>query len=701
MRRAIAAHQAGRLGEADRFYRAVLAAKPDQFDALHLLGVIASQRGQYAEADRLIGQALAVNPNVPGAHYNRGNALQELKQPQNALASYDKALALKPDYAEAWYNRGNCLAALGRPADAVASFDRALAGLSALAEGWNNRGNALKALERPQDALASYDRAIAIRPDYAEAHYNRGTVLEGLAGLEQALACYDRALAIRPDFADALNNRGSALLVLKRQAEAAACFTRLVEVAPDYDYAVGKWHHALLHCNDWTRHAEATARVAAAVAQGRRAALPFSFMAASDSPAAQLECARILAADKYPASPTPLWTGQRYDHDRIRIAYLSADFRDHPVAILIVGVLERHDRARFETIGISLAPEEQGAMGRRIKAACDRFVDVTRMADREVAVVLRAMEVDIAIDLTGYTHGNRTGILAHRPAPIQVNYLGFPGTMGAGYIDYIVADRHVAPAEHRPCYAESVVHLPDMYQANDAKRAIAAAAPSRADAGLPDKGFVFCCFNRNYKIMPGMFDRWMRLLARVDGSVLWLLEANDTATANLRREAERRGVAPQRLVFAARVRPDEHLARHRLADLFLDTLPYNAHTTASDALWAGLPILTCMGGAFPGRVAASLLRAAGLPELIASGLDDYDALAFRLATEPGLLAGLRARLARNRATCALFDTDRMRRHLESAYTTMWRRHQAGAEPADFAVDAIAGKTGSEGGSGPS
>lgn len=689
LRRAIAAHQTGRLDEAERYYRAVLAAKPDQFDALHLLGVIASQRGRHEEAEALIGRAIAANPNMPSAHYNRANALRALGRKEEALAGCDRALALKPAYPEAHYNRGNVLLDLARPAEALASYDAALEQLPGLVEAWNNRGNALRALGRAPDALASYDRAIALRPDYAEAHYNRGTVLEGLAGPQAALECYDRALALRPDFPDALNNRGSVLLVLRRQKDAADTFARLVQVAPDYDYAIGKWHHALLHCNDWAQHGEATARVDAAVAAGKRAALPFSFMAVSASPEAHLRCARTFAADRFPAASLPLWRGERYAHDRMRLAYLSADFRDHPVPILIAGVLEQHDRARFETTGVSLAPDDGSPMRRRLEGAFERFIDATRLDDGAVAQMLRSMEVDILVDLSGFTQGVRTGILARRPAPVQVNYLGFPGTMGADYIDYILADATVVPPEHHRYYAERVVTLPDMYQPNDRKRAIAAAAPTRAEAGLPAGGFVFCCFNKNYKIMPWMFDVWMRLLRQVEESVLWLLEANDTASANLRREAARRGVAPDRLVFAPRLRPDEHLARHALADLFLDTLPYNAHTTASDALWAGLPVLTCLGEAFPGRVAASLLKAAGLPELITRDMSAYEVLALSLVHDRAKLAGIRERLAANRASCALFDTDRMRRHLEAAYAAMWERYRRGEKPAAFAVEPVA------------
>ena len=369
----------------------------------------------------------------------------------------------------------------------------------------------------------------------------------------------------------------------------------------------------------------------------------------SGSAAAQLACARTFVADRFPAAATPLWRGERYRHDRIRVAYLSADFHEHATAHLIAGLFEMHDAARFELTAVSFGPETGDPMRERLRRAFPHFVDVRDRSDRDVAAMLRESEIDIAVDLKGFTANSRTGILALRPAPVQVNYLGYPGTMGAPYIDYIIADRHVIPPDHDIHYTEKVVRLPDAYQVNDATRRIAEPAPTRAEAGLPEAGFVFCCFNSNYKITPEIFAVWMRLLERVPGSVLWLLEGNPLASENLRAEAKRRGVAPDRLIFAPTLPADLHLARHRLADLFLDTRPVNAHTTASDALWAGLPLVTCVDDAFAGRVAASLLHAVGLPELVARDLEQYEAIALRVATTSSLRSELRARLAQNRS----------------------------------------------------
>ncbi|MGP1609654.1 MAG: O-linked N-acetylglucosamine transferase, SPINDLY family protein, partial [Burkholderiales bacterium] len=404
----------------------------------------------------------------------------------------------------------------------------------------------------------------------------------------------------------------------------------------------------------------------------------------SDSAAEQLQCARTYAARKYPVI-SPLWVGERYRHDRIRIAYLSADFYLHATSHLMVELFERHDKMHFEVSAWSFGPDTRDAMRARLQKSFEQFHDVRIQSDTEVAALLRAQEIDIAIDLKGFTDGCRPAIFARRVAPIQVNYLGYPGTTGADYMDYIIGDAEVIPEGHDDFYSERVVRLPDSYQVNDSKRVISGRVPGRAEAGLPESGFVFSCFNNSYKITPEVFAVWMRLLQRVEGSVLWLLEDNAAASRNLRLEAEAMGVRADRLVFAPRLLPPDHLARHRLADLFLDTLPCNAHTTASDALWAGLPLLTCRGHAFPGRVAASLLRAIGLPELITDSLADYEALAFRLATTPALLADIQSRLAQNKTTHPLFDIDRYRRHIESAYITMHERYQRGEVPQGFSV----------------
>ncbi len=546
----------------------------------------------------------------------------------------------------------------------------------------------LRKSNRFEDALASYDKLVALTPNSAEAFNDRGIALGELGRHQDAVACFEQVLVLEPRHANALGNLGEMLGSLRRHEDAARAFARLIEIEPEYPGAIGALFYSKRYSCDWSQYEPELQRLNNAVIQGKKAIEPFTFLAATQSAAALLQCARTHAAELCPPSDKPLWSGQRYTHDKIRVAYLSADFHDHATAYLMAELFELHDHERFETVALSFGPDSTGAMRQRLLRSFDRFVDVRTKSDREAASLLREMEIDIAVDLKGFTTDGRPGILAQRPAPVQVNYLGFPGSMGAQYVDYILADPYVIPAGHEGFYSEKVVRLPDSYQSNDTQRQIAKTTPTRAECGLPAPGFVFCCFNNNYKITPGVFDVWMRLLNAVGGSVLWLLQDNAAVSRNLRAEALRRGVAAERLVFAPRVDLDKHLARHKLADLFLDTLPYNAHTTASDALWAGLPVLTCMGTTFPGRVAASLLNAVGLPELVTENLADYEALALKLARSPDLLSGIRARLWRNRSEYPLFDTKRFCAHMESAYTMMWERHQRGDPPASFAVPSL-------------
>jgi protein O-GlcNAc transferase len=436
---------------------------------------------------------------------------------------------------------------------------------------------------------------------------------------------------------------------------------------------------------DWQGLDDARAAIAAGVREGLFVIDPMGHTALSSSAEAQLHCARIWTQEKFPPQGTPFWTGPKYRHERLRIAYVSGDFRTHAVASLIAGVFDCHDTSKFEITGVSYGVDDKSAMRKRLEGAFDRFIDIRDREDADVLATLREMEIDIAVDLSGFTGVSRTGLFARRIAPVQVNYLGFPSTMGAPYMDYIIADRTVIPPEDFEFYSEQVVWLPEQYQANDRKRAVAPRIPSRGEAGLPEDGFVFCCFNNNHKITPEIFSIWMRLLTEVEGSVLWLYRDNGTAARNLRREAEARGVAGERLIFASRVEPMDHLARHTLADLFLDTLPYNAHTTTSDALWTGVPVIAAPGTTFAGRVATSLVKAAGVPELAASSLEDYEALALSFARDREKLRDVKHKILRNRETCPLFDTARITGHLEAAYLRMHERYHAGEPPAGFAV----------------
>jgi protein O-GlcNAc transferase len=602
-------------------------------------------------------------------------ALAQAERLGDALASHELALIVMPVSAEMRLR-------LRRHHEARADANRALAADPNNSAAWHRLGNALSGLKRHQAAIACYDKALALVPENRTIWRDRGAAIHA-SKRKTANSGINEEPAPDPQDADAWAVRAGFLLAAERFGEAAAASDCALAINPQHLAAARIGIRCRISVCEWRKREDDERRIAEGLRAGLHIITPFNHRAISDSEAQNLIVAQLWA--KNIPHPKALWRGESYSHDRIRIAYLSAEFHDHATAVLIAGIFEHHDRTRFETTAISLGSDNGTTMRRRIEAAFDRFIDVQALSDAEVATMMREMEIDIAIDLNGQAGGTRPGILAHRPSPVQTSYLGNCGTMGVPLIDYIIADRIVIPSNHVRHYVEQVVYLPNSYQCNDSRRFIPRSTTSRADVELPEVGFVFCCFNNNYKITPQVFDVWMRLLKACPESVLWLLADSPYAILNLRREAAARGVAPERLVFAPRVPRDDHLARHRLADLFLDTLPVNAHATASDALWAGLPLLTCMGNTFAGRVGASLLQAIGLPELVASSLAEYEAIALALARDPEALARVRTKLVSNRSTEPLFDTARITHNLETAYMTMWERTRRGEPPESFMV----------------
>jgi protein O-GlcNAc transferase len=665
-------------------YEKALALRFDLAEAWLGRGNVLFELKRYDDAIILYDRALGLRPDLVEGLLGRGNAFSELKRYNDALAAYDKALTAKPELAEVWCSRGNVFTKLKRYDAAIVAYDQALALTPHLANAWLGRGNVFYELKQLSNASAAYDQAIALKPELPEAWLGRGNVLTEFKQHNDALAAYDKALTLRPDYAEAFNNRGVTLQELKRFDEALASYEQALRIQPNSYSFSGIADCALTVC-DWSRIPELGAELALRVVERKSIVTPFTLLGYSSDAALQLKCAQSYLADKIPIPPQPLWSGRVWRNDKIRIAYLSADFHRHATAYLMAELFEFHDRSRFEVLGISFGPDDKSDMRSRLIKSFDQFHEVSLKGDRDVAQLVNKLQVHIAVDLKGYTSDSRPGILAHRPVPIQVNYLGYPGTMGADFIDYVIADKVVLPFDQQPHYTEKIVHLPGCYQVNDSKRKIAGDKPKRHEAGLPERGFVFCGFNSNYKITAPVFEVWMRLLRAIDGSVLWLLRDNNSAEKNLRREAAARGIDPMRLVFAARTSSEDHLARHCLADLFLDTLPYNAHTTASDALWAGLPILTCCGASFPGRVAASLLNAIGLPQLVTYSLDEYETLALQLAQDAPLLNSIRAELARNREVYPLFNAKRFARHLETAYVIMCNIWQRSERPRSFSV----------------
>ena len=666
------------------------------------------QQGSSQEALQILERALAVHAHDAFTLTERGNVLQSLGRLSEAVASYDTALIHQPDLLAALMNRGNALRAMGRLEEALSAIETALRARPDFPEALNNRGNVLRDQGHLPAALASFDAALTLKPDFLLAHCNRGQTLLDLKRPADALATFEFLLRHLPDDPEALFGRASALLQLherleeaatdftragelglekvetlvgkasalaklQRHGAAAACLAEVLALAPDRAYALGSFLFSRLQACQWQDLESATERLITLVGAGRTATHPMSLLPLSDAPELQLACAQSLVRDLYPENPALGPCPRRplgVDGRRLRVAYVSADFRDHPVSHLLVGVLEQHDRRSFEVFGISLRRPQENPFEKRVRAAFDRFIDVGGRSDLEIAQLLRELQIDIAVDLMGFTDGLRLGVFAQRAAPVQVSYLGYAGTSGAPYMDYILADEIVIPPGEERHHSERVVRLPYSFLPNDDRREVGS-VPTREEAGLPAAGLVFCAFTNAYKINPMMFDLWMRLLRAVPDSVLWLRSLTGEARENLRDEGRVRGVEPHRLVFAPHVAGmAEHLGRLGLADLYLDTLPYNAHSTACDALWAGIPVLTCMGTGFASRVAASALTAVGLSELVTGSHMEYERLALDLARRPERLQELRSRLAERRSSAPLFDTSGFCRRLETSYRWM-------------------------------
>ena len=716
---AVAQWQQGNSRDAWQLCESILASGACDFDTLNVAGSIALQAGEAVRAAALLAQAVSINPTVARTYCTLGMAQHETKQFEDAVASFDRALALKPSLVDAHINRAAALTELKRLDEALANCDAAVGLNPGAVEAYVNRGvifrqlerydaaladyaraiglqptnhrlhdgraRTLQSMKRLDDALAAYDQLIKLKPDLHTAYINRGLVLAELGRFEEALAAYEAATALNPRDPTPYANCGEVLRQLNRHEDAVASYDRALAIDPTHRFVPGMRIGMKLQTCDWTGLDADIARLTEQVTQDEEVANPFTFLAVSNAPQAQLKCAQIWdnAWHKLTRPLPPLNKPSR--HDKIRIGYFTGDFYAHAVGFLIAEIFELHDRSRFEVIAFCSSPTTGDYMQERLRGSFDRFIEVRGRADMDIAALAREMEIDIAVDLKGLTNEARGRLFAHRAAPIQVNYLGYPGTMGAAYMDYIIADPVLIPESDRRWYAEKVVTLPDTYQPNDTHRAVAARTFTRAELGLPEAGFVFVCFNNTYKILPQVFDIWMRVLSQVNGSVLWLLGDNSTMIRNLRREAQARGVDPARLVFADRAPMPLHIGRQVHGDLFLDTAPYNAHTTTSDALWMGLPVITCPGETFAGRVAASLLKAADLPELVVKTWEDYERLAVSLAQSPEKIAALKDRLRRVRTSSRLFDSRLFTRNLEAAYTAMYERLQAGLPPDHIAI----------------
>ena len=718
---AVSAMRAGNIGGAERAFKDALRLQPRHIGALNLITVLLTTLGRFEEAEHYVtlalnedrtsdvtfynyglilkalnrpdealerfNQALKINPSIASTWNNRGTVFNDLKRCDDAVGDFDKAIELNPQYAEAFCNKGKSLTLLKRFAEASSAFETALALRPELAEAWLGRGNVFCERKQYDKALNAYDHALGLKAELAEAWLGRGSAFQALRRLQDALAAFDRAVALKPDLTEALIGSAEMLSRLKRHEEAARAYAQVLRIDPKRPFMKGALvHQKMLSCA-WSGTEDLIVEIERDISSGKPSADPFGWQGLANSPLSLQRCAKLFNAEKYPPKTQNVPRRALSNRKTIRVGYSSGEFRDQATSHLIVGVLEQHDRSRFEVFAFDNGWNDASDIRRRIEASSIEIVDVSRLSDEVAAAIIRDRQIDILVNLNGYFGEERTGVFAQRPAPIQVNYLGFPGTLAAAYMDYIIADRCVIPPGDEDFYDERVVYLPECYQANDNRKAIAQRIFRRPECGLPQSGFVYCCFNNSYKITPEVFDSWMRILKEVSGSILWLIEDSANAVSNLKREASARGVNSSRLVFAERMPLADHLARHHLADLFLDTLPYNAHTTASDALWAGLPVLTRLGGTFPGRVAASLLQAIGLPELIASTQEDYQQLAIELASDAHKLTALKHKLAINRSVKPLFDTRLFTRRIEAAYEEMYKRHKSGLAPDRISIAA--------------
>jgi predicted O-linked N-acetylglucosamine transferase (SPINDLY family) len=681
----LALFRAGKLDEAQVKGAMLLRDYPRSVLLHDVLGQIHYARREPEHAVACFRRALAVRADCAEVQYNLARVLQELRENEDAASAYHAAIAHKPDYAEAYNNLGALYLAMAKPREAIGHLQSAIKLKPDYADAYNNLGNAYRDVGNTTSAIAYYNQVLTFQPGHARAHYNLGLIHHMQGKVGEAIMSFERAMFHAPEYSDAHREMAALLLGLNLREEAIEAYQRGLKGNPHDDMTLALLLHQQGHICDWEGMAPYLDRVPE-LGTGTQAVSPWGMLALEDAPArhrirsekaikahhATIEAARFTPPVSHPS--------------KLRIGYFSADFQNHAVMHLIARMFELHDREKYEIHAFSYGENVQDEMRFRLIEGIDRFHQIPNLEDDlDVAQRARSIGIDIAVDLAGHTKNNRLGMFAHRAAPVQMSYLGYPGTSGADFIDYIIADRVVVPDAQRAHYSESMIYLPGSYQVNDNCRPIADAGFTRAQMGLPENAFVFACFNNPYKITPEEFDIWMRLLKAVEGSVLWLYKANPWAEANLRKEAEKRGVEASRIVFAEGLPVEQHLARQHLADLFLDTFNVNAHTTASDALWGGLPILTRMGEGFAARVAGSLLHAVGLPELAVETSEAYEALALELASNPARLEELRTRLAANRFTMPLFDTEGFVRHIEAGYEAAYDRFLSGEGPTDIEI----------------
>ena len=696
-----------RFDEAVLSYEKAISIDTGFVEGYYNLGITLQELKQLDNASVNYKKAIEIKPNYPEAFNNLGTLYKELKDFDSSIQSYQKAIDIKPDYAEAFNNLGILYKELGQLDKAVQNHKIAININSKYDEAHNNLGILFMELGQLESAIESYKSAIKANKNFIEAINNLGLVLMNLGQIEEAIKYYQKALKINPSFALTYNNLGVAYKNLHIHDAASKCFQKSIALEPNYsdalcnyghlltemdnlqdalanyenafaikpdaDYLLGAIIHTKMHLCIWSDYSNNLNELQAQINDGQKRIDAFSFMALIDDPEIQGKVSKIYFKDRNPRNNLLPQIKNHPKHNKIRIGYFSADFREHPVSYLTAELYETHDRSQFEVHAFSYGPNTEDEMNLRIKAGVDHFHDVREMSYKEIATLSRSLEIDIAVDLSGATHSSKTEVFAMLAAPIQTSYIGWLGTMGADYYDYLIAAEGMIPKENQKYFSEKIVYLPS-YQVNDSKEPLPKAIFSRKDLGLPKDSFVFCCFNNTFKITPEVFDSWARILNGVEQSVMMIYVSNKLAQNNLIKEIKLRNIDPKRLIFGERLSRAEYLDRYRLADLFLDTFPYNAGTTASDALRMGLPLLTINGNSFNSREAANIVNAVNLPEMITSSQEEYESLAIELANNPKKFRIIKEKLADNLPSAPLFNTPLFTKNLESAYKIMLKRY---------------------------
>ena len=676
----------GNFKTAELYLSQALKIGPKNTHVLRFLGVVSAQQKQWEKAGEFFKKSINADPKNAIAYSNLGNVFLELEKYEEAIPYYDKAIALEPTYAEAWSNKGNALSDLKKYEEAIPYYDKAIALEPTYAEAWSNKGNALTKLRHFNEALDLYAHAISLNSLYAEAWCNKGACLGAMQAYEDALLHINETLKLKPNYPEAWLVMGQIYGDQGFHGQSLKNYQTAYEIDPTINFVYGFIVHLKALIGNWSSYKADLDQLLMKLGSKEKVMPPMGLLSITDDPQIQLKAAQIYCNSAYPKNDS-LGPIPKYSHPKIKVAYFSADFKDHPVAYLTAELFELHDREHFEMYAFSTRKSGPSPIKDRLINAFDHFIEVDEQSDKEVALLARELQIDIAVDLGGHTQHARTGIFAYRAAPVQVNYLGFAGTMGADYFDYIVADKIVIPQEFQEFYLEKKVYLPNSYIVDDSQRAPSNKKLSRSEFGLPEDSTVFCCFNNSYKFNPPRIASFAKILTNVPNSVMWITENNASFKQNLLAEFNKLGIAEHRIVFATRVDAmADHLARYRLADLFLDTSPYNAHTTAMDSLKSGLPIISLAGKSFASRVGASLLTAIGLPELIVQSEEEFIDLASKLGQDARALQLLKEKLSQNLTSTALFNTKIFCGHLEAAYQEMHQAYMQDLAPADIYIN---------------